>query len=94
MRRTRALLIGLASLCLTCSLSACGTLRGLLSAPPAPPAAQVCPSLPDALTEPVSVPDVCSRITDGESLLDCTEALLPALGACNSQLNQIKAELE
>ena len=92
MHGTQALRRGLVSLCLMCSLSACGTLRGLLSAPPAPPAAQVCPSLPSALTAPVAVPDVCSRITDGESLLDCTEALLPALQACNSQLNQIKAE--
>ena len=92
MHRTRALLIGLASLCLMCSLNGCGTLRGLLSPPPAPPAAQVCPSLPDALTAPVSVPAVCLQVTDGESLLDCVEAALPALQACNSQLNQIKAE--
>ena len=92
MTGTKALRLGLASLCLMCSLNGCGTLRGLLSPPPAPPAAQVCPSLPSALTAPVAVPDVCSRITDGESLLDCTEALLPALQACNSQLNQIKAE--
>ena len=92
MQATQALRLGLANLCLTLSLSGCGTLRGLLSAPPAPPAAQVCPSLPSALVAPVAVPDVCSRITDGESLLDCTEALLPALQACNSQLNQIKAE--
>ena len=92
MHGTKALRHGLVSLYLTLSLSACGTLRSLLSVPPAPPAAQVCPSLPSALVAPVAVPDVCSRITDGESLLDCTEALLPALQACNSQLNQIKAE--
>ena len=94
MQATKALRLGLASLCLTCSLGGCGTLRGLLSAPPVPPAAQVCPSLPSALVAPVAVPDVCSRITDGESLLDCVEAALPALQACNSQLNQIKVELE
>jgi len=92
MQATQALRLGLANLCLTLSLSGCGTLRGLLSAPPAPPAAQVCPSLPDALTAPVSVPAVCLSVTDGESLLDCVEAALPALQACNSQLNQIKAE--
>ena len=92
MQATKALRLGLASLCLMCSLSACGTLRGLLSAPPAPPAAQVCPSLPEALTAPVSVPAVCLSVTDGESLLDCVVAALPALQACNSQLNQIKAE--
>lgn len=92
MTGTRTLRLGLASLCLMCSLSACGTLRGLLSPPPAPPAQQVCPSLPDALTAPVSVPAVCLQVTDGESLLDCVEAALPALQACNSQLNQIKAE--
>jgi len=40
----------------------------------------------------VSVPAVCLQVTDGESLLDCVEAALPALQACNSQLNQIKAE--
>ena len=92
MQATKALRLGLASLCLMCLLSGCATLRGLLSAPPAPPAAQVCPSLPDALTAPVSVPAVCLSVTDGESLLDCVEAALPALQACNSQLNQIKAE--
>ena len=92
MQATQALRLGLANLCLTLSLSGCGTLRGLLSPPPAPPAAQVCPSLPDALTAPVSVPAVCLQVTDGESLLDCVEAALPALQACNSQLNQIKAE--
>lgn len=54
----------------------------------------MCPSLPDALTAPVGVPDVCLRVTDGESLLDCVEAALPALQACNSQLNQIKVELK
>ena len=94
MRRTQALRLGLLSLSLMLSLSACGTLHGLLSPPPAPPAAQVCPSLPSALTAPVAVPDVCLRVTDGESLLDCVEAALPALQACNSQLNQIKAELK
>ena len=111
MQATKALRLGLASLCLMCSLSACGTLRGLLSAPPAPPAAQVCPSLPDALTAPVavpavcpslpsaltapvSVPDVCTRVTDGESLLDCVEAALPALQACNSQLMTIKSKVK
>ncbi len=90
MRRTKALRHGLASLFLMCSLSGCGTLRGLLSPPPAPPAQQVCPSLPDALTAPVSVPAVCLSVTDGESLLDCVEAALPALQACNSQLMTIK----
>ena len=94
MRRTKALRLGLASLCLTLSLSACGTLRGLLSAPPAPPAAQVCPSLPSALTAPVDVPDVCLRVTDGESLLDCVEAALPALRACNSQLMTIRSKIK
>ena len=92
MHRTKVLRHGLVSLCLMCSLNGCGTLRSLLSPPPAPPAAQVCPSLPDALTAPVSVPAVCLSVTDGESLLDCVEAALPALQACNSQLNQIKAE--
>jgi len=29
-------------------------------------------------------------VTDGESLLDCVEAALPALQACNSQLMTIK----
>ena len=90
MQATQALRLGLANLCLTLSLSGCGTLRGLLSAPPAPPAAQVCPSLPDALTAPVSVPAVCLSVTDGESLLDCVEAALPALQACNSQLMTIR----
>ena len=90
MQATRALRTGLASLFLMCSLSGCGTLRGLLSPPPAPPAQQVCPSLPDALTAPVSVPAVCLSVTDGESLLDCVEAALPALQACNSQLMTIK----
>jgi len=90
MQATQALRLGLANLCLTLSLSGCGTLRGLLSPPPAPPAAQVCPSLPDALTAPVSVPAVCLQVTDGESLLDCVEALLPALQACNSQLMTIR----
>ncbi len=94
MQATRVLRHGLVSLCLMCSLSGCGTLRGLLSPPPAPPAAQVCPSLPSALVAPVAVPDVCLHITDGESLLDCTEALLPALQACNSQLNQIKSRIK
>ena len=90
MHRTKVLRHGLVSLCLMCSLNGCGTLRGLLSAPPAPPAAQVCPSLPDALTAPVSVPAVCLQVTDGESLLDCVEAALPALQACNSQLMTIR----
>ena len=90
MQATKALRLGLASLCLMCSLSACGTLRSLLSPPPAPPAAQVCPSLPDALTAPVSVPAVCLTVSDGESLLDCVEAALPALAACNGQLMTIK----
>jgi len=90
MHRTKVLRHGLVSLCLMCSLNGCGTLRGLLSPPPAPPAAQVCPSLPDALTAPVSVPAACLSVTDGESLLDCVEAALPALQACNSQLMTIK----
>ena len=94
MHRTRTLRLGLASLCLMCSLNGCGTLRGLLSPPPAPPAAQVCPSLPDALTAPVSVPAVCLSVTDGESLLDCVEAALPALQACNSQLMTIKSKIK
>jgi len=94
MHRTKVLRHGLASLCLMCSLSACGTLRGLLSPPPAPPAQQVCPSLPDALTAPVSVPAVCLSVTDGESLLDCVEAALPALQACNSQLMTIKSKIK
>ena len=50
----------------------------------------MCPSLPSALTAPVDVPDVCLRVTDGESLLDCVEAALPALQACNSQLMTIR----
>lgn len=90
MHRTKALRRGLVSLCLMFLLSACGTLRGLLSAPPAPPAAQICPALPDVLTAPVSVPAVCLQVTDGESLLDCVEAALPALAACNGQLMTIK----
>ena len=94
MHGTQALRHGLVSLCLMCSLNGCGTLRGLLSAPPAPPAAQVCPSLPDALTAPVSVPAVCLSVTDGESLLDCVEAALPALQACNSQLMTIKSKVK
>lgn len=94
MHVTKALRRGLASLCLMCSLNGCGTLRGLLSPPPAPPAAQVCPSLPSALTAPVSVPDVCLRVSDGESLLDCVEAVLPALQACNSQLMTIRSKIK
>ena len=94
MHRTKALRHGLVSLCLMCSLNGCGTLRGLLSPPPAPPAAQVCPSLPDVLTAPVSVPAVCLQVTDGESLLDCVEAALPALQACNSQLMTIKSRIK
>jgi len=54
----------------------------------------VCPSLPDALTAPVSVPAVCLQVTDGESLLDCVEAALPALQACNSQLMTIKSKIK
>ena len=92
MHRTKALRRGLVSLCLMFLLSGCGTLRGLLSPPPAPPAQQVCPSLPDALTAPVSVPAVCLTVSDGESLLDCVEAALPALAACNGQLIRIKGE--
>lgn len=94
MRAIQVLRLGLVSLCLTCSLSACGTLRGLLSPPPAPPATMVCPSLPSALTAPVSVPDVCLRVSDGESLLDCVEAALPALQACNSQLMTIRSKIK
>ena len=94
MQAIRVLRHGLASLCLMFLLSGCATLRGLLSAPPAPPAAQVCPSLPDALTAPVSVPAVCLTVSDGESLLDCVEAALPALQACNSQLMTIKDKIK
>lgn len=94
MRVTRAPRVGLLSLCLMLSLSGCGTLRAMLSPPPAPPPAQVCPSLPSALTAPVAVPDICLHVIDGESLLDCVEAALPALKACNAQLLTIDAKLK
>ncbi len=35
---------------------------------------------------------MCLTVSDGESLLDCVEAVLPALQACNSQLMTIKAK--
>jgi hypothetical protein len=40
------------------------------------------------------VPDVCLTVSDGESLLDCIEAALPALSACNSQLMMVREKLK
>lgn len=89
---TRTLRLGVPCLCLMYLLSGCGTLRSLLSPPPVAPV-QVCPTMPKALTEPVSVPAVCHVVSDGESLMDCSESALMALGACNAQLKQIEQQM-
>ena len=93
MQATKALRLGLASLCLMCSLSACGTLQKLLTPPPAPSGQQVCQQLPAALTEPVPIPRVCMTAAVGEDYQDCAETCVGNLGAANSKLIKIESEL-
>lgn len=49
--------------------------------------------MPKALTQSVDVPAVCHVVSDGESLMDCSESALLALGACNAQLRQIEQQM-
>jgi len=94
MCKTRALRLGLASLCLMCSLSACGTLRGLLTPPPATTGELVCKELPAALTEPIPTPKACKRdAMVGEDYQECIESCLSSLGAANGKLIKVESEL-
>lgn len=74
-------------LSLLLSLSGCGTLRGLLTPPPAPPTCEKpTPPPPAELFAPVPAPSICYRIATGEDHQDCGESALGALAACNSKL--------
>lgn len=87
MQLIRPLRIGLLLQCLLLWLPGCGTLRGLLTPPPAPPLSCPRPTPPPAeLFTPVPVPGICYGIQVGEDQQDCTESAIGALAACNAKL--------
>lgn len=87
MTLTKALRLGLGLPCLMLLLPGCGTLRGLLTPPPAPPADASCPRPPPAeLFAPVPVPRVCLVVETGEDLVDCAETCPAALAEANTKL--------
>lgn len=75
------------------SLSGCGTLRGLLTPPPAPPTCEKPTPPPAELFAPVPAPSICYRIATGEDHQDCGESALGALAACNSKLAKAGEEI-
>lgn len=68
-------------------------MRSLLTAPPAPPAENVCPNPPDDLFAPVEIPRICSAIVVNEDLADCRETSMKAIDACNAQLRKAQDEI-
>lgn len=94
MRLTRPLLIGLLLPFLLLSLPGCGTLRGLLTPPPAPPLSCPKPTPPPAeLFTPIPVPGICYGIRVGEDHQDCAESCIGSLSACNGKLRTAGDEL-
>jgi len=102
MTTMKKLAIGLQSLFLAVLLSGCGTVRGLLTPPPAPLPPPLCTTIPASLTEPVPPPEPCLGAAVGDDYQACLEGLLGtrerpedgALMACNNKLIRIREELE